>query len=92
MEFGFEWDPDKAILNARKHGVTFIEAVTAFDDPFGLTIEDPDHSLEENHFLHLGSTITGKIVVVAHLIRGDNLRIVSARAATPTERRTYEEA
>ena len=92
MDFGFEWDPRKAVENARKHGVTFSEAMTAFSDPFGLTIHDPDHSLDEQRFLHLGSTRTGKIVVVAHVLRGDNVRIISARVATSTERRTYEEA
>ena len=92
MDFGFEWDPRKAVPNVGKHGVTFEEAMTAFGDPFGLTIHDPDHSEDEDRFLFLGSTSTGKIVVVAHLLRGDNVRIISARVATSTERRTYEEA
>lgn len=92
MDIGFEWNLRKAASNARKHGVTFFEAKTAFDDPFALTIHDPDHSVEEDRYLLLGSTTLGKIVVVAHLLRGDNVRIISARVSTSTERRTYEEA
>jgi hypothetical protein len=45
----FEWDPDKDAENQRKHGVAFDEASTVFGDPFAWTIDDPDHSADENH-------------------------------------------
>jgi uncharacterized DUF497 family protein len=89
---GFEWDQVKALVNARKHGVTFFEAKTAFDDPFSLTLSDPDHSAHEERFILIGATTFDKIVVVAHVLRGENIRIISARPADSGERRTYEEA
>jgi hypothetical protein len=47
----FSWDPDKAESNAKKHGVTFPEAATAFGDPLSLTVPDPDHSVGESRFV-----------------------------------------
>lgn len=85
----FEWDPTKARRNVEKHGVSFEEAATAFADPLSITRFDPDHSIDEARFLLLGATHSGRLVVVAHTDRGDNLRIISARIATPRERRTY---
>jgi len=89
---GFEWDRTKATANLRKHGVTFFDAKTAFDDPFSLTLRDPDHSVAEDRFLLIGSANSGKIVVVAHALRGENIRIISARTANAVERRKYDEA
>jgi hypothetical protein len=88
----FEWDPDKAATNLEKHDVSFEEAATAFGDPLSRTIDDPDHSEDEDRFILLGETLTGRLVVVAHTERRDNIRIISARQATPSERRDYEEA
>ena len=87
----FEWDPDKARRNHRKHGVTFDEASTAFADPLSLTIDDPDHSIGEERLLLLGQTAAGKLIVVAHLADDTTVRIISARLAERHERRTYEE-
>jgi uncharacterized DUF497 family protein len=86
----FVWDPDKAHLNAAKHGVTFDEASTAFGDPLSLTIDDPDHSYGEHRLLLLGETYAGRLVVVAHLADDETVRIISARLAERHERRTYE--
>jgi len=86
----FEWDPEKARRNAAKHGVSFEEAATAFGDPPSLTIYDPDHSKEEDRFILLGQIYTGRLVVVVHTDRGDNVRIISARLATRRERKAYE--
>jgi uncharacterized DUF497 family protein len=88
----FEWDPDKARRNLAKHGVTFDEASTAFDDPLSLTIDDPDHSVGEGRLLLLGETAAGKLVVVSHLADDETVRIISARLAERHERREYEEA
>ncbi len=53
-EIHFEWDPAKATANARKHGVTFEEAQTAFYDDLAVVIDDPDHSRDEARFVLLG--------------------------------------
>ncbi len=90
MSLSFEWDAQKASANQRKHGVSFEEAATAFGDPLSVTIPDPDHSEDEDRFILLGSTYRGRMVVVVHTDRGDNIRIISARRATRTERRQYE--
>jgi uncharacterized DUF497 family protein len=90
MSLAFEWDAEKALANERKHGVSFDEAATAFGDPLSVTIPDPDHSDDEGRYILMGSTYLGRILVVVHTERGDNIRIVSARRATRTERRSYE--
>lgn len=89
---GFEWHHRKDEANRRKHGISFEEAVEAFEDPFSLTIPDPDHSREEDRFVLLGSLLRGEIVVVVHVLRGETVRVISARRATAVERHTYEEA
>lgn len=86
----FEWDPEKARRNLRKHRVSFEEATTAFGDPFSISIPDPDHSDDEVRFVLLGTTFTGKLVVVVHTDREEAVRIISARLATNGERRDYE--
>jgi uncharacterized DUF497 family protein len=88
---GFEWDPEKAQRNKQKHGVTFEEAATVFMDPLSLTIPDTMHSTDEDHFVILGESGQGRLLVVAHVERGRNIRIISARTATRHERRNYEE-
>jgi uncharacterized protein len=86
-----EWDPAKAAANRRKHGVDFREAVTTLEDPLSMTYPDPEHSVEERRFITIGSSSKGRILVVAHADRGAAVRIISARQATPRERRFYEE-
>ena len=87
----FEWDSAKAESNASKHTVTFEEASTEFGDPFSLTHSDPLHSADEHRFVLIGRTSRDRIVVVIHALRGENIRIISARSATPSERSIYEE-
>ena len=91
MSLSFEWDGAKARVNVGKHGVSFEEAATAFDDPFSLTIGDPEHSGEEERFILMGTTYQERLVVVVHTERGDNIRIINARFATKPERGAYEE-
>ena len=91
MSLSFEWDGEKARSNERKHGVSFDEAATAFGDPLSVTIPDPDHSEDEDRFILMGSTYLGRVLVVVHTDRGDNIRIISARRATRMERRQYED-
>jgi hypothetical protein len=87
----FEWDPDKAGENERKHGVSFAEAATVFGDPLSVTVADPDHSVGEVRFLTIGMSHQPRLLVVAHADRDDAVRLISARAATRAERKTYEE-
>jgi uncharacterized DUF497 family protein len=87
----FEWDPQKAASNARKHRVSFEEAATAFGDPLSVTIGDPDHSEDEQRFLLLGMSHVGRLLVVAHAERDETVRIISARLANGHERQTYQE-
>jgi uncharacterized DUF497 family protein len=91
MSLQFTWDPQKAATNLRKHKVGFPEAATAFADPLSLTIPDPDHSVGEERFVLIGQSERRRLVVVAHVERGDLIRIISARLATRRERKTYEE-
>lgn len=92
MPLNFEWDEKKARTNAIKHGVGFEDAATVFSDPLSLTISDPAHSQSEDRFILLGKTHTGKLLVVCHTERGDNVRIISARRVSRRERKNYEEA
>lgn len=87
----FEWNPDKAIINIEKHGISFQEASTVFDDPLSVTFPDPSHSIRENRCIIIGVSGFGQLLVVAHTDREENIRIISARKATRKERRFYEE-
>jgi uncharacterized DUF497 family protein len=91
MPLRFEWDSRKAQSNLAKHGVGFEEAATIFSDPLSFTISDPDHSLNEMRYITMGKALTGKLLVVVHTDRGDNVRIISARRASRRERKYYEE-
>ena len=91
MELTIEWDEDKAEENHRKHQVSFDEAKTVLMDPFSITIPDPEHSLAEERFIDIGSSVKGQILVVVYTERGANIRLISCRKATPSERRQYEE-
>ncbi len=87
----FEWDHEKAERNLRKHGVGFVEAATVLRDSLGITIFDPDHSLDEDRYVTVGMSSQGRAVMVAHTDRADAIRIISARELTRAERKAYEE-
>jgi uncharacterized protein len=87
----FEWDAAKAQRNLTKHGVSFEEATTVFRDPLSQTGRDPDGPQAEERFIIFGMSTERRLLVVAHTERGDTIRIISARAATPGERLIYEE-
>lgn len=87
----FEWDENKARINLRKHRVSFGEAASVFNDPFSITIVDPDHSIEEERYIDIGMSVRGRVLIVCYTERGTNIRIISSRKASPTERREYEE-
>lgn len=87
----FEWDPQKAEMNLRKHGVSFAEAGTVFGDDFAITVPDPDHSIDEERYITVGRSNRGRLLMIAHTDRNDKTRIISARELTPRERKDYEE-
>lgn len=86
----FEWNPQKATTNLRKHGISFEEATTVFEDDLSLTGEDPDHSVTEDRLVTFGLSNKGRLLVVSHTDRQDRIRIISARPATRSERKLYE--
>ena len=88
----FEWDPAKAKSNQKKHGVTFAEAMSCFYDPMHILIDDPDSTTDEDRLILIGASSNAQILVVVHVdVAGDKIRIISARKATKTERKQYEE-
>ena len=86
----FEWDATKDASNRRKHGVSFIEAATLFGDPLAASVADPDHSADEARFMAVGHIANGRVLVISYTEREGRVRIISAREATPGERRAYE--
>jgi uncharacterized protein len=86
----FEWNREKAESNLKKHGVSFAEVASVFDDPLHLTADDPSHSIGERRFVALGYSIAQRLLIVVYTERKDKIRIISARPATKIERRTYE--
>jgi uncharacterized DUF497 family protein len=87
----FEWDEEKARANLEKHGVSFDEAQTVFDDPLYIDFYDPEHSYEEHRYIILGESRQGRLLLVSYTERGGVTRLISSRETTPAERRDYEE-
>lgn len=87
----FEWDPLKAKTNLWKHRVSFEEAATAVLDPLSQTTLDRDHSYDETRFVTFGTSSRQRLLVVSYTRRGEVVRLISARLATPREREIYEE-
>lgn len=88
----FEWDPDKAATNLKKHGISFEEAATSFFDVLSVTISDPLHSEVEKRAVLIGQSSSGRLLVTVHADRGSRIRLISARTATRKERKHYEKA
>ena len=86
----FEWDPAKARSNLAKHGVSFSDVETAFYDQHAISMPDSGASAEER-FILVGMDALGKVVVVVYTYRGNSIRLISARKATKSERKSYEE-
>ena len=87
----FDWDDKKNVSNKRKHGVSFEEAQSVFFDDSAIEYADPAHSEAEDRFLMLGRSYQLRVLVVCHCVRESKvvIRIISARKATPKERRVY---
>ena len=92
MALLFEWDSRKAQSNKKKHGITFEEASTVFGDILSITIDDPVHSVGEDRFVTVGTSVNERLIVAAHTEHDDIIRIISARKATRNERNQYEQA
>ncbi|MEK7672037.1 MAG: BrnT family toxin [Bacteroidota bacterium] len=87
----YVWDPEKAAGNLRKHGVSFEEAATVFDDTLSQMFYDEEHSYGEARFITMGMSSLGRLLVIGHAERADTIRIITARFATRKERKSYEE-
>jgi uncharacterized DUF497 family protein len=87
----FEWDRRKDSANRLKHHVGFAEASTVFGDPLSITIPDPDQARSEERFAIIGLSSQRNLLVVVHTVRGESIRLISARRATKHERHKYEE-
>ncbi|HYX47491.1 MAG TPA: BrnT family toxin [Sphingomicrobium sp.] len=84
----FEWDAHKARINLRDHAVDFADAVSVLEDPRAVTISD-DREDDEERMVTIGLDLLGRLLVVVYTWRGDRIRLISARKATPRERRSY---
>ena len=92
MDVHFEWNANKASTNLRKHGVSFEEASTVFDDPLAVIFDDENHSIQEMREIILGHSIKNRLLLACFTERANNIiRIFSARLTTQKERKDYEE-
>lgn len=87
----FEWNPEKDVRNLERHGVSFEEAKTVFDDNLFVAFADPRHSIDERRYLIMGQSGQGRLLVVSYTERYKRIRLISAREATRRERKFYEE-
>lgn len=94
MEYiSFEWDENKNKINKAKHGIDFEEAATVFYDEMSIVIGDAEHSREEDRFIILGFSHSANLLVVCHCYRKSDtvIRIISARKATASEAKQYDD-
>jgi len=87
----FDWDDDKAEINIVRHGISFLEAASVFDDDLSITFLDPDHSIDEERLIIIGHSNRGRLLFVSHTDRNRRPRIISAREVTRRERKVYED-
>jgi uncharacterized DUF497 family protein len=88
----FEFDAAKAASNLRKHGVSFAEAMTVFEDPLASTLPDDQHSLDENRFITVGMSFKHRLLFVVYTETTSGIRLIGARPATAAEVEQYEES
>lgn len=88
----FEWDEDKATSNFKKHSIRFEEAQTVFLDSHAIEVLDDESDDNEDRFIRIGLSRKANVLLVVFCQRDDEIiRIISARKATPAERKAYEE-
>jgi len=90
FDMRFEWDEAKAVANIVKHGISFEEAVTVFDDPLYVDFYDPRHSQVEHRYIIIGQSNQRRVLIVSYTERNDAIRLINARELTRGERRDYE--
>ena len=90
MTLEFEWDPKKARANEVHHGIQFEEALTVFSDPQARVFDDEEHSEEEPREIIIGHSVKQRLLLVCFTARRTRVRLISARRATPLERREHE--
>jgi hypothetical protein len=88
----FEWDPEKAKKNLKKHGVSFEEASTIFEDPLYISFLDEEHSADEERHITIGMSNRARLLMAAHTAHRNLIRLISARKATKNEEKFYQEA
>jgi len=84
----FEWNEQKAESNLSKHGVSFAEAKTVFEDHLYVDFYDPDHSYNEHRYIIIGESLQGRLLLVSYTERNNRIRIISVRKVTNKERKT----
>lgn len=92
MDLSFEWDESKAALNLKKHRISFEEARTVFGDPVAVIFDDEEHSQDETREIIVGHSDRNRLLLVSFTERSPNIRIISARRATKSERENYEKS
>ena len=90
MSLEFEWDARKARVNKVSHGIDFEEALTVFRDPLARIFDDEEHSLDEPREVIIGHSLKRRLILVCFTVRATRVRLISARKATPLERKDYE--
>ncbi|MEO0887255.1 MAG: BrnT family toxin [Cyanobacteria bacterium J06648_10] len=85
----YQWDPNKAAVNMRKHDIDFADAVSVFADDFAISFEEK--RFDEERYIVIGVDSLGRVLVVVYTWRGDEIRLISARKATHRERQQYME-
>jgi uncharacterized protein len=91
MDIRFDWNPQKAASNLKKHGVSFREALTVFGDPLAQTFPDELHSEGEDRSITLGLSSRHRLLFVSHQETDNSIRIIGARRVTASEKQAYEE-
>jgi uncharacterized DUF497 family protein len=91
MGFAFEFDPHKAASNLKKHGISFREAMTVFDDPLAQTFPDDLHSEDEDRCITIGLSSQQQLLFLSHLESEHRIRLIGARPAENAEREAYEQ-
>ena len=86
---GFEWDSAKATKSLKKHGVDFADACLVLSDTLALTFQDTGPQSEQR-YITIGMDPLARVLVVVYTWRGEDIRLISARKATPSERKQYE--
>ena len=94
MHYNFEWNPDKARKNIRKHKVSFDSAASVFRDPNAISIVDEEHSKKEDRWLTMGLNSNGVLLIISHTfsivdVSTRKIRIISARKADKFEAEQY---